>query len=140
MLPTDIPQIEPAAGGSSFHYQTLPPTTGEPVWQTTETVDYNILLSGELVLMVDAGEVTLHPGDVVVQRNTAHAWRNPTKTPSALGRGAGAPEVRHRRPAGIAPGRERRPGSRALRLEREPAARVVHRECAHRVLVHPGLA
>ena len=81
LVPTDMPQIEPAAGGSSFHYQTLPPTTGEPVWHTTETVDYNILLSGELVLMVDAGEVTLHPGDVVVQRNTAHAWRNPTNAP-----------------------------------------------------------
>ena len=53
----------------------------EPVWHTTETVDYDIVLSGELVLMLDAGEVTLHPGDVVIQRNTAHAWRNPTNAP-----------------------------------------------------------
>ena len=67
--------------GAVFTTKPCPPTTGEPVWHTTETVDYNILLSGELVLMVDAGEVTLHPGDVVVQRNTAHAWRNPTNAP-----------------------------------------------------------
>ena len=42
------------------------------------TLDYNILLGGELVLMVDEGETTLHPGDVVIQRNTMHAWRNDT--------------------------------------------------------------
>ena len=83
MLASDMQRIEPAPGGSSFHYQTLPPTSDDvdPVWHTTETIDYNILLSGELVLMVDAGEVTLYPGDVVIQRNTAHAWRNPTSTP-----------------------------------------------------------
>jgi len=45
------------------------------------TVDYNILISGELVLMLEEGEVTLSgPGDVVVQRNTNHAWRNGSST------------------------------------------------------------
>ena len=77
-LPTDMPQIEPALGGSSFHYVVLPPHRSDtkPVWHRTLTLDYNILLAGELVLMVDSGEVVLHPGDVVVQRNTSHAWRN----------------------------------------------------------------
>jgi hypothetical protein len=77
-LPTDMPQIEPALGGSSFHYVVLPPHRADtkPVWHRTLTLDYNILLAGELVLMVDSGEVALHPGDVVVQRNTSHAWRN----------------------------------------------------------------
>jgi quercetin dioxygenase-like cupin family protein len=70
-------------GGSSFHFVTLPPMKPgtQPVWHRTWTVDYNILLSGELVLMLDEGEVTLEPGDVVIQRNTMHAWRNPTNTP-----------------------------------------------------------
>jgi hypothetical protein len=38
-------------------------------------------LGGELVLMVDEGETTVHPGDVVIQRNTLHAWRNDTTAP-----------------------------------------------------------
>jgi mannose-6-phosphate isomerase-like protein (cupin superfamily) len=81
-LPTDAPQIEPSLGGSSFHYVTLPPWKPDmkPFWHRTLTVDYNILLAGELVLMVNSGEVTLRPGDVVVQRNTSHAWRNNSMT------------------------------------------------------------
>ena len=82
ILPTDAPQLEPSLGGSSFHFVTLPPTPrgAKPGWHRTMTLDYNILLGGELVLMVDEGETTLHPGDVVIQRNTLHAWRNDTKS------------------------------------------------------------
>jgi hypothetical protein len=83
ILPTDSPRLEPALGGSSFHFVTLPPTPrgAKPGWHRTTTLDYNILLGGELVLMVDEGETTLYPGDVVIQRNTMHAWRNDTTTP-----------------------------------------------------------
>jgi hypothetical protein len=83
IMPTDAPQLEPAIGGSSFHFVTLPPTPAgaKPGWHRTMTLDYNILLGGELVLVVDEGETTLHPGDVVIQRNTMHAWRNDTKAP-----------------------------------------------------------
>ena len=83
IMPTDAPQLEPALGGSSFHFVTLPPSApgAKPGWHRTVTLDYNILLGGELVLMVDEGETTLHPGDVVIQRNTLHAWRNDTKAP-----------------------------------------------------------
>jgi quercetin dioxygenase-like cupin family protein len=83
IMATDAPQLEPSLGGSSFHFVTLPPTPrgAKPGWHRTMTLDYNILLGGELVLMVDEGETTLHPGDVVIQRNTMHAWRNDTKAP-----------------------------------------------------------
>jgi quercetin dioxygenase-like cupin family protein len=83
IMPTDSPQLEPAFGGSSFHFVTLPPTPpgAKPGWHRTLTLDYNILLGGELVLMVDEGETKLYPGDVVIQRNTMHAWRNDTKSP-----------------------------------------------------------
>jgi hypothetical protein len=83
IMPTDMPQLEPALGGSSFHFVTLPPTPAgaKPGWHRTMTLDYNILLGGELVLMVDEGETKLYPGDVVIQRNTMHAWRNDTKLP-----------------------------------------------------------
>ncbi len=40
----------------------------------SETVDYGILLSGERVLITDAGEHVLKPGDVVVQLGSWHAW------------------------------------------------------------------
>lgn len=40
----------------------------------SETVDYGILISGERVLITDAGEHALKPGDVVVQLGSWHAW------------------------------------------------------------------
>jgi mannose-6-phosphate isomerase-like protein (cupin superfamily) len=42
----------------------------------TESIDYGIVLEGEIVLILDDSEVTLHAGDVVVQRGTDHAWAN----------------------------------------------------------------
>ncbi len=83
VMPTDAPQLEPSPGGSSFHFVTLPPTPkgARPGWHRTTTLDYNILLGGRLVLMVDEGETMLEPGDVVIQRNTMHAWRNDTQAP-----------------------------------------------------------
>ncbi|KAF9475988.1 hypothetical protein BDN70DRAFT_996014 [Pholiota conissans] len=48
----------------------------------TSSLDYNILVSGELILITEDGaETYLHtPGDTVVQRGTLHAWRNPSAT------------------------------------------------------------
>jgi mannose-6-phosphate isomerase-like protein (cupin superfamily) len=45
----------------------------------TESVDYGIVLAGEVWLVVDDGETRLQPGDVVVQRGTNHAWSNRTE-------------------------------------------------------------
>jgi quercetin dioxygenase-like cupin family protein len=42
----------------------------------TESVDYGIVLEGEITLVLDDSEVTLGPGDIVVQRGTDHAWAN----------------------------------------------------------------
>ena len=42
----------------------------------TRTLDYVIVIEGELVLILDDSEVILKPGDVVVQRGTDHAWEN----------------------------------------------------------------
>lgn len=41
----------------------------------TGTLDFVVLLEGRLRLLLDYGEVVLEPGDVVVQRDTNHAWR-----------------------------------------------------------------
>jgi len=42
----------------------------------TETIDYGIVLEGEITMLVDDGEVLLRPGDVVIQRGTNHGWVN----------------------------------------------------------------
>ncbi len=83
LYPTDSPRLEPEVGGASFQFVTLPPTRPDaPLgWHRTETVDINVLLGGELILVLDTEEVTLQPGDAVIQRNTMHAWKNPTDAP-----------------------------------------------------------
>ncbi len=47
-----------------------------PGMHRTETVDYGIVLEGEVDLVLEEGEVHLTVGDVVVQRGTSHAWVN----------------------------------------------------------------
>lgn len=42
----------------------------------TESVDYGIVLEGEITLVLDDSEVVARAGDVVIQRGTDHAWAN----------------------------------------------------------------
>lgn len=52
---------------------------------TTDTIDFEIVLEGDVVLELDDGaELTLHPGDTVVQNGTRHRWRNPGDIPARL--------------------------------------------------------
>ena len=44
----------------------------------TETIDYGIVLEGELVLIVDEGETICRAGDIIIQRGTNHGWANRT--------------------------------------------------------------
>ena len=50
----------------------------------TASVDYGIVLSGEITLVLDDSEVTLRAGDVVVQRGTDHAWANRGSDPASV--------------------------------------------------------
>ena len=59
-------------------------TSRHPAMHKTSTVDYIVLLSGEVTMLVDEGEVDMNPGDVVVQRGTNHAWVNRTEQPAVL--------------------------------------------------------
>jgi quercetin dioxygenase-like cupin family protein len=47
----------------------------------TSSVDYAIVLSGEIHALMDEGEVLLKAGDVLIQRGTNHAWSNRTEEP-----------------------------------------------------------
>lgn len=47
-----------------------------PFMHRTDTVDYAVILSGEITMLLDDSDVHLKTGDVVVQRGTNHAWSN----------------------------------------------------------------
>jgi uncharacterized cupin superfamily protein len=47
-----------------------------PFMHRTQTIDYGIVIEGEITLIVDRGESIVRAGDVVVQRGTNHAWAN----------------------------------------------------------------
>lgn len=47
-----------------------------PLMHRTQTVDYGIVLEGEIVLIVDRGETLIQQGDIVIQNGTNHAWAN----------------------------------------------------------------
>jgi uncharacterized cupin superfamily protein len=52
------------------------PGDHDPVMHRTETLDYAVIISGEMELRLDGGQVeTLKAGDVVIQRGTNHAWK-----------------------------------------------------------------
>jgi len=55
-----------------------------PLMHRTESVDYGIVIEGELTLVLDTGEVELKRGDVVVQRGTNHAWANRSGKPCRM--------------------------------------------------------
>lgn len=56
-----------------------------PGMHTTDTVDVEVILSGEVILELDDGaEVTLRPGDTVVQNGTRHAWHNRGDVPVVI--------------------------------------------------------
>ena len=59
-------------------------TTKHPAMHKTETIDYIILLKGDVTLILDQEEVDIKPFDVVVQRGTNHAWVNNGSDPALL--------------------------------------------------------
>ena len=59
-------------------------TERHPAMHKTETIDYIILLKGNVTLLVDNDEVDLEPNDVVIQRGTNHAWVNKGSEPALL--------------------------------------------------------
>ena len=51
-------------------------TSRHPGMHMTESVDYAIIISGELWAIMEDGESLMKAGDVLVQRGTVHAWAN----------------------------------------------------------------
>lgn len=59
-------------------------TSKHPAMHKTDTIDYIILLEGDVTLILDKEEVDIKPHDVVVQRGTNHAWVNNGNNPALL--------------------------------------------------------
>jgi mannose-6-phosphate isomerase-like protein (cupin superfamily) len=101
-------RIEPVNGGTVFRIIEYPPdrvrlktlapeffhsmgaraaeaaTRRHPGMHKTDTVDYCVVLSGEIWAVLDEGEVLLRAGDCLVQRGTNHAWSNRTEEPCVI--------------------------------------------------------
>jgi mannose-6-phosphate isomerase-like protein (cupin superfamily) len=68
-LPGFLPHLEP----------------DNPGMHTTDTVDFEVVLSGEVILELDDGvETVLRPGDAVIQNGTRHRWGNRGTEPAVL--------------------------------------------------------
>jgi Cupin domain len=91
-LPSTVQHMEPGTGGNLLFFGSFPPwssarsrfadggKTGfdEQGFHRTETIDYLLIMTGEIELLLDESRVLLKAGDLVIQRNTRHAWHNLT--------------------------------------------------------------
>lgn len=60
------------------------PGIDENGFHTSRTIDFDLVLEGELTLVLDTERVRLEAGDVVVQQATRHAWKNEGETTSIM--------------------------------------------------------
>jgi mannose-6-phosphate isomerase-like protein (cupin superfamily) len=74
------------AGGTIFTVLEHPPGMGAegPYWHATDTIDYLVVLRGEVTLVLESGEVRAGPGDFIVDRGVVHAWRNDGEETAAM--------------------------------------------------------
>lgn len=106
-------RLEPSSNGTIFRFFEIPPvvhslspeeankkasevfaaahashcrvdTSLNPMMHTTKSIDYVVVLKGEVTLLLDEEEVTLKPFDAVVQRGTNHYWINNGTEPALL--------------------------------------------------------
>ena len=73
----------PPPNGTRFTVNDIPPGRMGPMHRT-ETIDYVIVLAGELEMQMDDSTVKLRAGDVLVQRGTRHAWINRGPRPARV--------------------------------------------------------
>jgi quercetin dioxygenase-like cupin family protein len=80
--------VSPPENGTQFGIVEFAPVdhahAADPLWHRTRTVDYVVVLFGEIDLMLDDKVVHLSAGDTVVQQATNHAWVNRGSGPCRL--------------------------------------------------------
>ncbi|MEZ5143509.1 MAG: cupin domain-containing protein [Acidimicrobiales bacterium] len=79
-VPAALAALEESLPGMAAHME-----PDNPGMHTTDTVDYEYIVSGEIDLELDDGAtVHLRAGDTVVQNGTRHAWRNRSSEPCTM--------------------------------------------------------
>ncbi len=77
--------LTPPPGGSLCSVLSFPPErASHRGMRKTRTLDFCLILEGEITLVLDTEEVHLKAGDTVVQRGTRHAWSNRSDAPCVL--------------------------------------------------------
>lgn len=76
-----LPEPENISGDSLKETGSHVESKIHPMMHATDSVDYIVILKGEIYAIVETGEVLLKAGDVFVQRGTAHAWANRSNKP-----------------------------------------------------------
>lgn len=78
VVPYDIALLH--SGGTNFAVCEFAPGA-EAYMHATDTLDYLVVLSGRVTLVLEEGEVALGKGDLVVDRGILHGWRNDHNEP-----------------------------------------------------------
>ncbi|MFI6170376.1 cupin domain-containing protein [Nocardia sp. NPDC051052] len=77
----EVPLPPPEGGGVLRVVEFGPHEQGSaPHLHRTRSLDYAVVLAGEIVAVVGADQTTMRPGDVLIQRGTTHAWDNRSDT------------------------------------------------------------
>lgn len=104
------PRLEPSKNGTVFRIVEFPPdaqwqsradarkwaeaidashapdrSSSDPMMHKTSTIDYIVVLKGEIYAILDKGEKLLRAGDVFVQRGTNHSWSVRSNEPCVIG-------------------------------------------------------
>ena len=78
----DLNTMQRVVGAADTPKKGLPPR--HPMMHRTRTLDYAIVLAGEIDMLLDDGELHLKAGDVLVQQATNHAWVNRGREPCCI--------------------------------------------------------
>ncbi len=78
VAPYDIEMLH--SGHANFAICEFPPGA-RAIMHATDTIDYLVILSGRVTLVLESGEVSLGQGDFVVDRGVMHGWRNTGSEP-----------------------------------------------------------
>lgn len=83
--PQELARALQATFGSMYKDADHAPREGEhPGMHRTDTVDYALMLEGEMVAILESGDTVLKAGDVLIQRGTRHAWANRSGRPARI--------------------------------------------------------
>jgi quercetin dioxygenase-like cupin family protein len=82
MDPSQAKEVFKAMGNENA--STFGQNQRHPFMHRTETIDYAVVLEGEIVMLLDEEDVHLKAGDVVIQRGTNHAWSNRSDKPAKM--------------------------------------------------------